>query len=184
MVTANEKEMRNLRNPLRMRWVGTHIWVLHRNPALLSDAISAFALHVSCHTNENYLTIILSCNGWSEIDSVFEKNILSESIWFGRRFFLFCGFIYLLLFIMICWSWVPGAVFVLWRNRRKEKIRILLQMLIKVRKSCRDWKILLKCMAPSVELSSLEEVWAFVEENRSVLCFVWYKQSIKQIDIF
>lgn len=146
--------------------------------------MSAFALRVSSHTNANYLTIILSCNGWSEIDSVFEKSILSESIWFWRRCFLFCGFIYLLLCIMICWSGVPGAVFVLWSNRRNEKIWILLQMLMKVRKSFKDWKILLKCMAPSVELSSLEEVWAFVEENRSVLCVVWYKQSIKQIDIF
>lgn len=143
-------------------------------------------LHLHCMSaiTQMQITSPLFYHGWSEIDSVFEKSILSESIWFGRRCFLFCGFIYLLLCIMICWSGVPGAVFVLWSNRRNEKIWILLQMLMKVRKSCRDWEILLKCMAPSVELSSLEEVWAFVEENRSVLCFVWYKQSIKQIDIF
>lgn len=76
-------------------------------------------------------------------------------------------------------------MFVLRSNRRNEKIRILLQMLLKVRKSCRDCESLLKCLASSVELSSLEEVWAFFRgKQKSILCFVWYKQSIKQVDIF
>lgn len=162
MVTASEKEIRNLRNPLKMRWVSTHFTFEYYIETLLYYVIRSLHLHLcqlshKCKLPHHHSIMY----GWSRIDSVFEKIILSERMWFGRRCFLFCGFIYLLLFIMICLSWVPSAMFVLWSNRRNEKIRILLQMLMKVRKSGRDWEFLLKCLASSVELSSLEEVWAF-----------------------
>lgn len=74
------------------KWDGSaHISHLsiHGNPALLSDAVSAFAFHVSCHTNANDLTIILSCNGWLRNIFYLKVSGLGEDASFSVASFIY-----------------------------------------------------------------------------------------------